>query len=80
MDDDKEPRPDSIIPANDNQGPGGESSKPDRQTCQQVDQVVLTIARLIGRRIAREHFAALSAANDNGPSNPPHAEDGADED
>ncbi|WP_277749161.1 hypothetical protein [Paenirhodobacter populi] len=29
---------------------------------------MLTIARLIGRQIAREHFEALQAANDNSPS------------
>lgn len=28
---------------------------------------MLTIARLIGRQIAREHFEALQAANDNQP-------------
>jgi hypothetical protein len=39
--------------------------------------VVLTIARLIGRRIARDHFVALSAANDNRPKNAQDAEDGA---
>jgi hypothetical protein len=32
-----------------------------------LEQVTLTIARLIGRRIARKQFAALSAANDNRP-------------
>jgi hypothetical protein len=32
-----------------------------------VDAVVLSIARLIGRQIAREHFEALQAANDNQP-------------
>ena len=30
--------------------------------------VVLTIARLIGRQIAREEFERLSAANDNRPA------------
>lgn len=62
MADDTE-QPVSFVPANDNQG----RDESDRQTRQQVDRVVLTIARLIGRRIAREQFAALSAANDNGP-------------
>jgi hypothetical protein len=77
MGDDTEPEPDGIIPANDNQGPDGE---PDHETRQRVDRVVLTIARLIGRRIAREHFEALSAANDNRPKGVQDAEDGADED
>ena len=52
-----EPEPDDIKPANDNRGPDGQ----DDETQRQLDQVVLTIARLIGRRIAREQFAALSA-------------------
>ena len=77
MDDDTEPETDGTIPANDNQGPEGE---PDQETRQQMDRVVLTIARLIGRRIARDHFAALSAANDNRPKDAQDAEDGADED
>lgn len=76
MDEDTEPEPDGIIPANDNQAPDGQ----DDETRWQLDQVVLTIARLIGRRIAREHFAALSAANDNRPKGAQDAEDGADED
>lgn len=76
MDEDTEPEPDGIIPANDNQALDGQ----DDETRRQLDQVVLTIARLIGRRIAREHFAALSAANDNRPQDAQEAEDGADED
>lgn len=32
-----------------------------------VDAAVLTIARLIGRQIAREAFERLKAANDNDP-------------
>lgn len=76
MDEDTEPGPDGIIPANDNQGPDGQDDEARRQ----LDQVVLTIARLIGRRIAREHFAAISAANDNRPMNAQNTEDGADED
>lgn len=76
MDEDTEPEPDGIIPANDNQAPDGQ----DDETRRQLDQVVLTIARLIGRRIAREHFAALTAANDNRSKGAQDAEDGADED
>ena len=60
---DETEQPVSFVPANDNQG----RDEPDRRTRQQVDRVVLTIARLIGRRIAREQFAALSTPNDNGP-------------
>ena len=32
-----------------------------------VDTAVLTLARLIGRRIAREELERLDAANDNAP-------------
>lgn len=75
MADDIEPEPDRLMRANDNQGPDGERDGPDQETRQQVDRVALTIARLIGRRIAREQFAALSAANDNRPQDA--QEDGA---
>ncbi|MER9344957.1 hypothetical protein NKI41_30115, partial [Mesorhizobium sp. M0601] len=30
-----------------------------------VERAVLSIARLLGRRVAREHFEELQAANDN---------------
>ncbi len=43
-----------------------------------LNQVVLTTARLIERRTAREHFAALSVANNNRDAQ--DAEDGAGED
>ena len=76
MDEDTEPEPSGIIAANDNQGSDGQ----DDETRRELDQVVLSIARLIGRRIAREHFAALSAANDNRPKDARDAEDGADKD
>lgn len=33
-----------------------------------IDAAVLTIARLIGRQIAREEFERLSATNDNRPA------------
>ena len=33
-----------------------------------VDTVVVTLARLIGRRIAREELDRLDAANDNAPA------------
>ena len=77
MADDTEPEPDRLIPANDNQGPDGGQDQPDQETRQQqVDRVVLTIARLIGRRIARERFAVLSATNDDRPQDA--QEDGVD--
>ncbi|WP_407154836.1 hypothetical protein [Bradyrhizobium sp. STM 3557] len=65
MADDTEPELDDIRPANDNQGPEDAANKADHKTQRQLEQVTLTIARLIGRRIARKQFAALSAANDN---------------
>lgn len=52
--------------ANDNDAPDGEGVlKGDAAA--RVDAVVLSIARLIGRRMAREDFEALRAANDNTP-------------
>ena len=48
------------VAANDN--PGSEAGAEAR-----IDSAVVTLARLIGRRIAREHFEAIRAANDNAP-------------
>ncbi len=48
--------------ANDNPGPragGGAEAR--------INTAVTTLARLIGQRIAREHFEANHAANDNAP-------------
>ena len=33
-----------------------------------IDTAVMTLARLIGRRIAREEYERLDAANDNAPA------------
>lgn len=76
MADHTEPGPEGIAPANDNRGAGGEAAS-ERQ--RRIDRAVLTIARLIGRRIAREEFEALRAANDNRPKAAEDAEDRADE-
>lgn len=54
-------------PANDNRPPSGQDAGHEADAFARVDKVVLTIARLIGRQIAREHFEALQAANDNQP-------------
>jgi hypothetical protein len=52
------------VAANDN----GNVNGPDPDALRKVDEVALTIARIIGRRMAREDFAArLAAANDNQP-------------
>ncbi len=80
MADDTDPEPDGLIPANDDQGPDGRRDEPDQDAPQQVDRVILTIARLIGRRMAREQFAALNAANENKPEDAQDAEDGAGKD
>lgn len=52
-------------PANDNRPLDGTVAGSEAQASERLDKVVLTIARLIGRQIAREHFEALRAANDN---------------
>jgi len=55
-------------PANDNRAPDEENTGEDADAVQRLDKVVLSIARLIGRRMAREdHAKARQAANDNSP-------------
>lgn len=55
-------------PANDNCPPGGRATGGEADAADRLDAVVLTIARLIGRRMAREDFEkAMRAANDNAP-------------
>ncbi|NKN37421.1 hypothetical protein HFC70_13770 [Agrobacterium sp. a22-2] len=58
--------------ANDNTRPAGSADggaeEPDRATGAHLDQVVIDIARLIGRQMARADHAARVAANDNGDS------------
>lgn len=75
MEDDTEPE--RLKPANDNIGPHGE---PDAETWHKIDRVALTLARIIGRRMAREDFAALTAANDNRAVAPDESEGEADKD
>lgn len=64
MADDTKSGPDDTIPANDNQGP---VDGPEREAWKRVDRVALTLAQIIGRRMAREDFERLHAANHNGP-------------
>lgn len=53
-------------PANDNCPPDGRDAGREVDAAERLDAVVLTIARLIGRRMAREDFEkAMRAANDN---------------
>jgi hypothetical protein len=77
MEDDTEPRPERFRPANDNIGPQRE---PDAETWRRIDLAALTLARIIGRRMAREDFERLTAANDNRPLDTGNTEDGADTD
>lgn len=53
-------------PANDNHSPDGQEARGDAGACERLDAVVLSIARLIGRRMAREDYEkTMCAANDN---------------
>ncbi|WP_186400881.1 hypothetical protein [Stappia sp. P2PMeth1] len=55
-------------PANDNRLPDGQEAGSGTDVSERLDAVVLSIARLIGRRMAREDFEkAMRAANDNVP-------------
>jgi hypothetical protein len=68
MPEDTDKRPGNVVPANYNHWPGPEGTEhayADAAPRQKLDRVVLSIARLIGRQIAREHFEALQPANDN---------------
>ncbi|MGV6875995.1 hypothetical protein ACUSIJ_25335 [Pseudochelatococcus sp. B33] len=75
MEDDTEPE--RFRPANDNTGPQGE---PDAETWHRIDRAALTLVRIIARRMAREDFERLTAANDNRPLETGNTEDGADTD
>jgi len=75
MGDDTEPE--RFRSANDNTGPQRE---PDAETWRRIDHAALTLARIIGRRMAREDFERLTAANDNKPLDTGNTEDGADTD
>jgi len=56
-------------PANDNRPPDGQEAGNEADASERLDAVVRSIARLIGRRMAREDFEkAMRAANDNAPS------------
>lgn len=55
-------------PANHNRPIGNQDTGHDRDASARLDAVVLIIARLIGRRMAREDYErAMRAANDNAP-------------
>lgn len=54
-------------PSNDNHPPDGQEGGGRADSSEKLDGVVLSIARLIGRQMAREAFEALRADNDNRP-------------
>lgn len=57
--------PEALVPANDNLvSPEG---RPELAVAARMHRVVLDIAGLIGRQLAREAFGAGVAANDNRP-------------
>lgn len=67
-------------PANDNRPPDGQNVGDAADAFRRLDTVVLTIARLIGRRMAREDYEkAMCAANDNAPAGREGGEQDADE-
>jgi hypothetical protein len=53
-----------VMPAANDNGDGMKAAR--------IDEVVLRIARLIGRQMAREQFEHSSAANDNNPPEQQH--------
>ncbi|TGQ15965.1 MULTISPECIES: hypothetical protein [unclassified Mesorhizobium] len=59
--------PQALVPANDNGDLVGAEGRPELTVATKLDRVVLDIARLIGRQMARETFEAGQAANDNRP-------------
>lgn len=59
--------PQSLIPANDNGDLARPEGRSDNVAAAKLDRVVLDIAHLIGRRLAREAFEGTLAANDNRP-------------
>lgn len=75
MESDSDKEPDRIVPANDNDA----GDEPSAETWLRIDRAALTLARIIGRRMAREDFERLTAANDNNrPKASETTEDGAD--
>jgi hypothetical protein len=55
------------FPANDNGDLVGPEGRPELPVAARLDRVVLDIARLVGRQLAREAFETGLAANDNRP-------------
>lgn len=59
--------PQALVPANDNGDIANPDGRPEPMSAARLDRVVLDIARLIGRQLAREAFEAALTANDNRP-------------
>jgi hypothetical protein len=80
MEDDTEPE--WYKPTNENIGPrdAPDAEEPSAETWHKIDRVALTLARIIGRRMAKEDFERLHAANDNRSIVSEGTEDGADRD
>ncbi|GAB1582887.1 hypothetical protein [Phyllobacterium phragmitis] len=78
MPEDKHTGPETIVPANDNTPLTGDTADADIAPGVKLDRVVFDIARVIGRRMAREDFERLRAAtaNDNSPGHVGETEDG----
>ncbi|WP_265975697.1 hypothetical protein [Brucella intermedia] len=77
MAEDRKEGPETIVPANDK---NGSQDEPGAETWIRIDRAALTLARIIGRRMAREDFERLHAANDNRLIASETTEDGADTD
>lgn len=77
MENENDTEPGRFVPANDN---NNASDEPDAGTWQRVDRAALTLARIIGRRMARQDFERLHAANDPRPIVSEGTEDEADRD
>ena len=56
IEDDERPALDTVTAANDNGAAGA-----------RIDKAVLTLARLLGRQMARDAFERVTPANDNRP-------------
>ncbi|WP_190234423.1 MULTISPECIES: hypothetical protein [unclassified Mesorhizobium] len=59
--------PQALAPANDNGDLIRPESRPEHVVAARLDRVVVDLARLIGRQLAREAFEVGLAANDNRP-------------
>jgi hypothetical protein len=77
MENESDTEPGRIAPANDN---NDASDQLDAGTWQRIDRAALSLARIIGRRMAREDFERLHLTNDNRPIVSEGAEDEADRD